>query len=262
MIPFVGGSYELARKKSDTQRTINMCPTPIESGSGKSALYLQSIPGLTAFSEAPAPAPPPPPICPGGFLEDFETGSTHYSITGGGIFIFNTVDTYGASLSIMGGVSTAFGSTAYRDIASTGITSVDFKVRIDTLLTTGLPDDGPILRLQQGTSVDNILFDPAREKFFDATQRPYVQANAGTATPIGSTSLALHNWYAVRYEITSPTTCEVTIKDAVSLALFGSATLSGSFTPWTMDRIHFENSFSFGSNDSNPGCTYDEILLC
>lgn len=34
-------------------------PTPIESGSGKSGNYLQSIPGLKQFSAAPTPSPPP-----------------------------------------------------------------------------------------------------------------------------------------------------------------------------------------------------------
>lgn len=60
-VPFVGGSYPLRRKKADVQRSINLMPTPIESGSGKSGNYLQSIPGLTQFSDAP-PLPPNPPV--------------------------------------------------------------------------------------------------------------------------------------------------------------------------------------------------------
>lgn len=67
-VPFVGSSYELARKKSDTQRTINMCPTPVESGAGKAKIFLQSIPGLRQFGETPPVPPPPPPphVCVGG----------------------------------------------------------------------------------------------------------------------------------------------------------------------------------------------------
>lgn len=49
-VPFVGGSYELRRKKADVQRSINLMPTLIESGSGKAAMYLKPIPGLRAFS--------------------------------------------------------------------------------------------------------------------------------------------------------------------------------------------------------------------
>lgn len=60
-VPFVGGTGELMRKVADVQRTINMCPTPVESGNGKSGVFLESIPGLTAFSEMPPPPPPPPP---------------------------------------------------------------------------------------------------------------------------------------------------------------------------------------------------------
>ncbi len=53
MIPFVGGSNELRRKKADTQRTVNMFPSLIESGSGKSDKFLKSIPGLRRFDLTP-----------------------------------------------------------------------------------------------------------------------------------------------------------------------------------------------------------------
>lgn len=49
-VPFVGGSYELARKKMDVQRAINLFPTPVESGGGKSPLFLKSVAGLDVFS--------------------------------------------------------------------------------------------------------------------------------------------------------------------------------------------------------------------
>jgi uncharacterized repeat protein (TIGR01451 family) len=52
MIPFVGGSYQLKRKKADTQRSINLLVTNVESGSGKSKQFLKSIPGLVPFSVA------------------------------------------------------------------------------------------------------------------------------------------------------------------------------------------------------------------
>lgn len=77
VIPFVGSSYQLKTRKADVQRTINLMPTRIESGSGKSQQYLQAIPGLgngkklvngqadtSAFSDAiPIPTPH---ICPAG----------------------------------------------------------------------------------------------------------------------------------------------------------------------------------------------------
>ncbi len=53
MIPFVGGSHQLRRKKADTQRTVNMFPSFIESGSGKARMFLKSIPGLREFSVLP-----------------------------------------------------------------------------------------------------------------------------------------------------------------------------------------------------------------
>lgn len=55
VVPFVGPTYELARKKADTQRVVNMYPDHIESGGGKSNVYLKSISGLKPFS---VPIPP------------------------------------------------------------------------------------------------------------------------------------------------------------------------------------------------------------
>ncbi len=61
MIPFVGGSNQLRRKKADVQRTVNMYPSFIESGDGKAnaRMFLKSIPGLRTFSVTPAPPPAP-----------------------------------------------------------------------------------------------------------------------------------------------------------------------------------------------------------
>jgi hypothetical protein len=50
MIPFVGSSYDLMVKKSDVQRSINLMPTPVESGTGKTDVFLKPVPGLTQFS--------------------------------------------------------------------------------------------------------------------------------------------------------------------------------------------------------------------
>jgi len=49
MYPFVGPSYTLATRAADVQRSVNLYPAPIESGSGKAQFILQSIPGLTEF---------------------------------------------------------------------------------------------------------------------------------------------------------------------------------------------------------------------
>ena len=57
--PFVGGSDELKRKKFDVQRTVNMFPADIESGTGKSRKFLQSVPGLRVFSLVPEVCIPP-----------------------------------------------------------------------------------------------------------------------------------------------------------------------------------------------------------
>lgn len=45
-VPFVGPSYQLASRTADVQRSVNLRPVPVESGTGKSAFMLQSNPGL------------------------------------------------------------------------------------------------------------------------------------------------------------------------------------------------------------------------
>lgn len=51
MFPFVGQSYTLATRAADVQRSVNLYPAPVESGSGKSQYMLQSLPGLTVFCD-------------------------------------------------------------------------------------------------------------------------------------------------------------------------------------------------------------------
>lgn len=48
VVPFVGPSYELANMRADAQRTVNMYPVRVESGTGKSQFFLKSVPGLNA----------------------------------------------------------------------------------------------------------------------------------------------------------------------------------------------------------------------
>lgn len=75
-VDFVGPSYELSRKKADTQRLINMATTPIESGnSGKAAVFLQSIAGLKQFSDYVAPVIPPGFPCFPEVLIQLQTGT-------------------------------------------------------------------------------------------------------------------------------------------------------------------------------------------
>lgn len=50
MIKFVGGSYQLNTRKADVQRAVNLMPVANEMPGGKSVAYLDSTPGLTAFS--------------------------------------------------------------------------------------------------------------------------------------------------------------------------------------------------------------------
>ena len=53
IVPFVGPSYALNRKAVDTQRSVNLFPVANEAPGGKSGSYLDSVPGLTVFSQVP-----------------------------------------------------------------------------------------------------------------------------------------------------------------------------------------------------------------
>lgn len=52
MVPFVGPSYQLNTRSADVQRSINMRPVPVESGTGASGFMLQSNPGMRVFSSS------------------------------------------------------------------------------------------------------------------------------------------------------------------------------------------------------------------
>lgn len=56
MIPFVGGSYSLAVRRADVQRTVNMYPVGAEDEGSHAPSYLAQIPGLDVFSDVPAVA--------------------------------------------------------------------------------------------------------------------------------------------------------------------------------------------------------------
>lgn len=92
MIPFVGPSYALKIKRQDVQRCVNLMPTPVESGSGKSAVYLAPVPGLSRLDGVvtlPGPAV---------FMDDFVSHSCNYGFfqqpTAGGFIL--VTDSFGA----------------------------------------------------------------------------------------------------------------------------------------------------------------------
>jgi len=53
-IPIVGPSYFLRVRKADVQRSVNLFPSIVESGTGKAPAILQSIPGLVLFADTGA----------------------------------------------------------------------------------------------------------------------------------------------------------------------------------------------------------------
>ena len=202
-------------------------------------------------------------LCANGFYEDFSSGAAPYFVTDNTppVFQWNTSDTYGASLSILGGPSTGFASSAYQDITTTGTTKIDFRFRVDLMYTTGTPDDAPSIVLYDGVAV-KMSFSPAREKYYDSAQRPHIQIDGGTYYAIGTTYPTPGTWYAVHVEIVSGSTVQVTITDIVAATVWASLTISGTFVPWNFTRLNFHNEFSYGGADHDPGCTYDEVLLC
>lgn len=47
---FVGPSYHLNHRDADVQRSVNLFPVVNETPGGKNFAYMESVPGLTAFS--------------------------------------------------------------------------------------------------------------------------------------------------------------------------------------------------------------------
>ena len=102
MIPFVGPSYQLKIKRQGVQRSINLMPTQIESGSGKAPVYLQPVPGLVQFSGA-ADTPPPDGGTAEVFMLDYVSHSCNYGFfqASEGNFLLVT-DSKGADFSASG----------------------------------------------------------------------------------------------------------------------------------------------------------------
>ena len=53
-VPFVGATYQLENRKADVQRTVNMYPVPVESGSGKAGYFLRSLHGYEDYASSTA----------------------------------------------------------------------------------------------------------------------------------------------------------------------------------------------------------------
>jgi hypothetical protein len=97
-IPFVGSTHELRAWNADVQRSVNVFPVLIESGTGKNVSMLKDIPGLTIFASIGAE-------CRGGFATKgrmfMVAGNGFYEVLANGTFTLKgALSTYTGAVDI------------------------------------------------------------------------------------------------------------------------------------------------------------------
>lgn len=194
--------------------------------------------------------------CDNAYTEDFTIANwANY-----GAFTFDPV---AKSIHLPGGPIDAISTTAVRTINLTAVPRFQFDINIDFRPTTGLPDDGPVIILKQG-SFRAASFDSVREKFFDSLQRPMVSCDDGaTQTLIGTKALDLNKTYTVIFDRVSTILASVTIVEKNSGLEFGSAEVPTLLNPWNFSDLLFQDTgTSGGGSDTRPGGTYSNVVFC
>lgn len=219
MVPFVGGSYELKRKKADVQRSINFMPTPIESGSGKSPAFLKPIPGLSKFSDID---PCLDVLIPTNLL-------SIYTLVSGNFALFTVVSTpYGSGLSMaaQNSPTSAIIRTALLKGAFTTYSGYFF-------LSARNADDSGVWQLGDAAASNAALIFPCREAAFDPLRRAHV-GGTGASVPVSAAALVLNEWY--RFVVTVGVSCQltristgVTETTAIPGVVFGPSIATTSF---------------------------------
>lgn len=247
-VPFVGPSYQLRRKKADVQRSINLFPTPIESGSGKSGVFLKSIPGLSSFSAAVVP---PPDLC---FYERFIGFPTGYGLVDGTFASFTAVSTpFVNTLQVLAQNVPVSPSIIERSIPEMTTGSISCRFRI----TSFGSDDAGVIQIYKPPVVQRFAFNPRREASVDALRRPYVYID-GTAYPMGSGSLSLNVQYQldVLFGGGAGGTTKVTIK------VYGGSVILTTEVPGLIADHVTKIQFQDDRGGLTCGTEYAEVVIC
>lgn len=249
-IPFVGGSYELKRKKADTQRSINLMPTPVESGSGKSGMYLAPVPGLTVFDVEEVDPPESP--C---FVERFLTFEEDYSYAGPAIARYEVSPTPYANTLFGPSHEETFIYEITRAIPPIVAGSIAFKFMIPD---TSYPDDAIRIHFEDHTDPfgpTRWSFIPVRESSIDPGQRALMGIGTGTSYFVTDSVVEEGVWYQVL--VTFGDDALVRITKVSDGSLFSEFAFSGSFIN-PFDQIAFTGDSGLPTTPTY----YADIHLC
>ena len=176
-----------------------------------------------------------------GYNDNFNDGINPYSqITGSPSFSTLTAD-YGVAIKGAGRVQVGVADEIRRTVPSSLADGVRVKFRLGDLAG----DDAQVLALlNSGTIV--FAFNPRREAAFDALQRPVVTIS-GTANSIGSAALDAYQWHQLDVQINAGANASTaTITNLETGATVISTTLTGTFTPLTINQQSFINDSTIG----------------
>ena len=170
-IPFVGPSYELNSVNVDLQRTINLMPTTVEVGNGKTATYFEPTPGLVSAATLPA--------TPSRGLYRASTGDL-YAVYGSNLYLVTSVHTYtllgamavsnqqvsmadnGLVLMVACGSAAytyTFATSTFAQLTDSDFTGADFVQFVDGYFIWNIPDSGRFaISGLYSTTVDSLDF--------------------------------------------------------------------------------------------------------
>lgn len=97
-----------------------------------------------------------------------------------------------------------------------------------------------------------IAFNPRRESAYDSVRRPEIYINSNVESPLmGSAALAINTWYRLVVNILpGANVSNAKIYNVSTSALVSSVTFTGSYSPFTITGIDFNNNASAGLTSS------------
>lgn len=195
----------------------------------------------------------------GGFVEGFEEGLVDYGSPDPAIFGLenNGADIY---LKVIGGVVTSVSTSIVRNISVVDATQISFEFRVDDLTVGTAPEDGPVITVAlAGSSV--IQFDTAREKFFDSGQRPFVSVAGATSVAASGAPITVGLWYKGVLTQDSSTVSTFTLSELASGTVIQATGFTGTYAPWTVDQLVFNDNGSAGSTDMKPTASFNNVVI-
>lgn len=191
-----------------------------------------------------------------GYSDKFMDGLTPYSVVTGSAVYFSTETTdWGGGIVCAARINDPTDDIVARSITAVTSEEVYVKFRIDSAFA----DDAAILGFTNAAGTFQWAFNPRREAAFDALQRPSIGLN-GAGVTIGGAALTVGVWYQLYAKIVAGSgNSTVLITTAYDGATVISQTVSGSYTPFTAEKVRFYVNNTAGASTS--GATYADLQI-